>query len=85
MKVLIKLIKRLINQEVNNAIPQEYFGFQKGWSTQFAIETLLDDIEKVLRTFYCIFIYYTKAFNMLNRTTTQDKLGQITGETHPLT
>jgi hypothetical protein len=47
MKILTKVITNRQVQESNNTIPQEQFGFHKGWSTLHAIKNLLDKIEAI--------------------------------------
>jgi hypothetical protein len=73
---------------INDDIPEQQFGFRKGKSTLGAIENLLDEIEKATRQpggeLYSMFIYYTNAFDLLDRTKLIKKIERMTGEAHPM-
>ena len=52
-----------------NILYKNQFGFQKGMSTEFAINALVDNIVRCLEnkeTGYCIFLDFAKAFDTVN-------------------
>jgi hypothetical protein len=69
-----------------NTLPDEQFGFRRGRSTLQAASCLKEDIEVALRhprgKLHAIFIDYTKAFDLINRTLLIEKLEERTGKNH---
>ena len=59
-------------------IPEEQFGFRKGKSTLHAVKCLKDEKEDALRhprgKLYVVFVGFTKAFDLINRSKIIDKL-----------
>jgi retron-type reverse transcriptase len=69
-----------------NTLPDEQFSFQRGRSTLQAASCLKEDIVEALRhprgKLHAIFIDYTKAFNLINRTLLIEKLEERIGKNH---
>lgn len=71
---------------VENAIPEEQFGFMKGKNTLQAVRCLLTNIQEALNKqkgkIHIVFIDYTKAFDLINRSMVMGKLEQIVGKNY---
>ena len=69
-----------------NAIQEEQFGFRKGRSTTQAVRCLQEDKADATRhpggKLHAVFIDYTKAFNLFNRTLVMEKVVGIVGNSH---
>ena len=53
----------------HNILYENQFGFQKGMSTEFAVNSLLNNIVKCLQSKeigFCIFLDFAKAFDTVN-------------------
>ena len=65
-------------------IPEEQFGFRKGKSTLHAVKCLKEEIEYVLRhprgKLHAVFVDFTKAFDLINRSMIIDKLESYIGK-----
>jgi hypothetical protein len=69
-----------------NALPDKQFGFRKGRSALQAASCLKEDIEEALRhprgKLHAIFIDYTNAFDLINRTLVIEKLEEKIGRNY---
>lgn len=85
-KILSSLLTKRLGKETDNALPEQQFGFRKGKSTLQAVRCLTNDIQEALRhtrgKLYTIFIDYTKAFDLVNRTILIEKLEEVTGRNY---
>ena len=87
-KVLTKILTRRLDRIVDSMIPEEQFGFRRGRSTIHAVSCLLEAVQDALRhpkgKLYAVFIDYTKAFDMIDRSILVHKLECMIGEDHYL-
>lgn len=85
-KLMTTLLTKRLYKMTEAAIPQEQFGFQKGKCALHAVECLKADIEETLLhtggKLHAVFIDYTKAFDLINRTILVRKIEAITGQNH---
>ena len=85
-KILTSLLTKRLQKTTSWAIPEQQFGFVKGRSTIHAVRCLQEDIEEELRhpagKLHALFIDYTKAFDLMNRTLIMEKIEKTTGKTH---
>lgn len=81
-KIYSKLLNRRLTESIDPLIPNQQFGFREGRSTLHAVSNLLNDIEQALRhskgKLHTVFIDYTKAFDLMNRTKLIEKLESMT-------
>ena len=77
-KVLTKILTRRLDRFVDSMIPEERFGFRRGRSTIHAVSCLLEVVKDALRLskgkLYAVFIDYTKAFDLIDRSILVHKL-----------
>ena len=87
-KVLTKILTRRLDRLVDSMIPEEQFGFRRGRSTIHAVNCLLEAVQDTLRhpkgKLYAVFIDYTKAFDLIDRSTLVRKLEGMIGKDHYL-
>jgi hypothetical protein len=66
-------------------LPEEQFGFRPGRSTLLAAGSLLQhigtELEKPRGKLYAVFVDYLKAFDLVNRELTINKLERLIGRT----
>lgn len=90
---MFKLFTKIINKKlmgiINPKLCENQMGFRPHSSTINAIATLMYDVEEALRhpggKYHVIFIDYSKAFDLLDRRTTTEKLRQLVGGSNSLT
>jgi retron-type reverse transcriptase len=84
-KALTKLIAGRICPLLEEHLPDQQFGFRRGRSTQLAAEYLIGDMNEELKKTrekkYVVFVDYSKAFDIVNRTILVEKLKKIIGDT----
>lgn len=88
LPVKFLVLTQRLTKQIEVQIPEVQLGFRKG-RIIYAVSALLDNIHKALRyqkgKFYAVFVDYTKAFNLLNRTILMKKLEYMIGNKNPLT
>ncbi|PNF13826.1 hypothetical protein B7P43_G12433 [Cryptotermes secundus] len=88
-KILTKILTDRLTTTVDSLIPENQFGFRPQRSTIQAITALLEAIEEALRhprgKYHVVFIDYSKAFDLLDRSIITTKLKEIVGEENTTT
>ena len=88
-KILTKILTDRLTTTVDSLIPENQFGFRPHRSTIQAITALLEAIEEALRhprgKYHVVFIDYSKAFDLLDRSIITTKLREIVGEENTTT
>ena len=88
-KVFSTIIAHRLIAQTDSFIPDEQFGFRKGRGTIHVMKNLMDDIGEATRLtkgkYYTIFVDFTKAFDLLNRSKLMEKLEIMIGRNNPLT
>lgn len=81
-KMFTRVITERIKGTIEEYLPETQFGFRKGRSTLNVIELLLKNTWEALEEkerFYVVFIDFTKAFDLINRTLASEKLKETLG------
>ena len=83
-KILTNLLNNRLYKMTEKFIPEEQFGFVKGKSTLHAVKCLKEEIEDALRhprgKLHAVFVDFTKAFDLINRSMIIDKLESYIGK-----
>lgn len=88
-KVMMTLVTRRLTKIVDHLFPEEQFGFRKQRSTVQAIECLQRDIGDALsrprEKLHAVFVDFTKAYDLINRSKLIEKLEKAIGAENPIT
>ena len=83
-KVRTKILTRRLDRLVDSIIPEEQFGFRRGRSSIRAVNCLLEAVQDALRhpkgKHMQVFIDYTKAFDLIDRSIIVRKLEGMIGK-----
>ena len=77
MKLLASIVNTRISEHIKDTLPHEQYGFRRHRSTTDAINKLLHHIHDARRNhkpLYTVFIDFSQAFNLTNRTQALTKM-----------
>jgi len=89
LKLLTRILAKRVASMLDPVLPEEQFGYRPGRSTLLAAGSLLQlirtELEKPRGKLYAVFVDYLKAFDLVNRELTINKLEGRIGRTKLMT